>query len=85
MAGYLKSTDLYRNELKRLETAMSGQVAWLKSWHLRLFSDELADELSDRNLEHSPFRSWYYGLPRGLFSDSPLFIARVNPRDDIHT
>ncbi|NQV55486.1 MAG: diguanylate cyclase [Rhodospirillales bacterium] len=75
MAEDFRTPDLYRKELARMEVAMRDQVNWLKDWHLKVFADLDSEEMDTEGLTLSPFRAWYRGLSKDLFSESPIFAA----------
>jgi len=77
VADYDRSPEQLRMELGRLESAVSGEIEWLKNWHLNVLGAAVSG--SDLDLtsieEKSPFRVWYDGAPRDIFGDSSAFVA----------
>lgn len=73
----LKTPEVYRHEVERLGEALSAQTTWLKEMHLVLFGQGENSLAKGGALpaHRSPFRDWYQGMAKDLFTDSSTFAA----------
>jgi diguanylate cyclase (GGDEF)-like protein len=77
MADDLKTSEIFRRELSRMEAAMAAQVEWLKDWHIAVLAPENPGGPAQppAAIGPTPFRAWYYGLPSDLFAESMAFAV----------
>jgi hypothetical protein len=77
MSNELKTPEKLRQELRRLEDAVSDHITWMKDLHLQVLGAAKNGEAISTAEDdiQIPFRKWYYGQAQDVFEDSPAYPA----------
>ena len=77
MSNELKTPEKLRQELRRLEDAVSDHITWMKDWHLQVLGAAMNGEAISTAEDdiQIPFLKWYYGQAQDIFGDSPAYPA----------